>query len=94
MARFFNTSGPCEPAKHYMLPAAERLSQARRLIDMERYFVLHAPRQTGKTTTIAALTASLNQEGRYAALLASCEGAQAVGEDLEAGVALVLRNIE
>jgi hypothetical protein len=37
MARVFNTSGPCEPAKHYMLPAEERLSDARRLIDLERY---------------------------------------------------------
>lgn len=26
---------------------------------MKRYFVVHAPRQTGKTTTIAALMASL-----------------------------------
>ncbi|MCP4589122.1 MAG: AAA family ATPase, partial [bacterium] len=94
MARFFNTSGPCEPAKHYMLPAAERLSQARRLIDMERYFVLHAPRQTGKTTTIAALAACLNAEGRYTALLASCEEAQAVGEDINRAVDTVLRNIE
>ena len=58
MTRVFNTSGPCRPEKHYMLPAAERLSGARRLIDQERYFVLHAPRQTGKTTTIAALVAS------------------------------------
>ncbi len=94
MPRFFNTSGPCEPAKHYMLPAEERLTEARTLIDMERYFVLHAPRQTGKTTTIAALTASLNEEGRYAALMASCEEAQAVGEDINRAVDAVLRDIE
>ncbi len=77
-----------------MLPAAERLARARQLIDMARYFVIHAPRQTGKTTTIAALTENLNREGQYAALLASCEGAQAAGENVETGVALVLRNIE
>ncbi len=94
MARFFNTSGPCAPADHYMLPPEERLSEARRLIDMKRYFVLHAPRQTGKTTTIAALTASLNAAGRYAALLASCEEAQAVGEDINRAVDTVLRDIE
>ncbi|MCP4654232.1 MAG: ATP-binding protein, partial [bacterium] len=94
MARFFNTSGPCDPADHYMLPPEERLSEARRLIDMKRYFVVHAPRQTGKTTTIAALAASLNEEGRYAALLASCEKAQAVGEDIDRGVDTVLRDIE
>ncbi len=94
MTRFFNTSGPCVPADHYMLPAEERLSEARRLVDMKRYFVLHAPRQTGKTTTIAALTSSLNQEGRYTALLASCEEAQAVGEDINRAVDAVLRDIE
>ncbi|MCP4663468.1 MAG: ATP-binding protein, partial [bacterium] len=55
MARVFNTSGPCFPEEHYMLPAEERLSEARRLIELKRYFVLHAPRQTGKTTTVAAL---------------------------------------
>ncbi len=27
MPRFFNTSGPCDPAKHYMLPAEERLPE-------------------------------------------------------------------
>ncbi len=94
MPRFFNTSKPYEPADHYMLPAEERLSAARRLIDMKRYFVLHAPRQPGKTTTIAALTASLNQEGRYTAVLASCEEAQAVGEDINRAVDTVLRDIE
>ncbi|MCP4660358.1 MAG: ATP-binding protein, partial [bacterium] len=34
MARVFNTSGPCEPEEHYMLPAEDRLSDARRLIDL------------------------------------------------------------
>ncbi len=94
MSRFFNTSGPCEPKEHYMLPAEERLSDARRLIDLKRYFVLHAPRQTGKTTTVAALVASLTAEGRYTALLASCEEAQAVGEDIDRGIALILNQIE
>ena len=94
MERFFNTSGPCDPAKHYMLPAEERLSEARRLIELERYFVLHAPRQTGKTTTVAALTESLAAEGRYAALLASCEEAQAAGEDINRGIAAILNQIE
>jgi hypothetical protein len=77
-----------------MLPAAERLSDARRLIDLKRYFVLHAPRQTGKTTTVAALVASLNAEGRYAALLASCEEAHATGEDIDRGIAGILNQIE
>lgn len=94
MARVFNTSGPCEPEEHYMLPAEERLSDARQLIDLKRYFVLHAPRQTGKTTTVAALVASLNAKGRYSALLTSCEEAQATGEDINRGIAAILQLIE
>ncbi len=77
-----------------MLPAEQRLSDARRLIDLKRYFVLHAPRQTGKTTTVAALVASLTAEGRYTALLVSCEEAQAVGEDINRGIAVILNQIE
>ncbi|MCP4594056.1 MAG: ATP-binding protein, partial [bacterium] len=93
MPMVFNTSGPCIPEDHYMLPAKERLPGARGLIDLERYFVLHAPRQTGKTTTVAALAESLTAEGRYAALLVSCEEAQAVGEDADLGIDAVLIRI-
>ncbi len=93
MARVFNTSGPCVPEEHYMLPAEERLSGARRLIGLKRYFVLHAPRQTGKTTTVAAMAQSLNGEG-YTALMASCEEAQAAGEDINRAIATILIQIQ
>ncbi len=55
MARFFNTSGVCRPEKHYMLPAEPRITGLRRLIDDELYFVVHAPRQVGKSTSLRAL---------------------------------------
>ena len=50
--RFFNTTGPCDPDDHYMLPPEERLvgAQLHRYISDKLYWVLHAPRQTGKTT--------------------------------------------
>jgi hypothetical protein len=79
--RRFNTAGPCDSAKHYMVPAAERLPEAARLIEDEGYFVLHAPRQTGKTTSLRDLARRLTAEGRYAALHVSCEAGQAAGED-------------
>src|SRR5262245_6225594 len=88
--RFFNTAGPCDPAKHYMLPPERRLPGVRDLIDQEQYFVLHAPRQTGKTTCVRALARSLTAAGRYAALVATCETGQAVGGRLEEGIATVL----
>ena len=71
--RFFHTAGPCRPDKHYMLPAEQRLPQVRQLIDQELYFVVHAPRQTGKTTCCRALAETLTAEGRYAALATTCE---------------------
>jgi hypothetical protein len=38
-----------------MLPAEARLPEAVPLIEGGRYFIVHAPRQTGKTTTMNAL---------------------------------------
>lgn len=73
----FNTTGPCRPDRHYMLPAVPRLPGARELIEEGRYFVVHAPRQTGKTTSLQALAAELVAEGEYAALCVSCESASA-----------------
>ena len=52
MEKYFNTAGPCIPGKHYMLPGLDRLPEIRHLVGMERYFVIHAPRQTGKTTAM------------------------------------------
>lgn len=85
MPKFFNTAGPCDPAKHYMLPPERRLPGLRRLIDRELYFVVHAPRQSGKTTLFRTLAPALTESGRYAALLASCEVGQAAGGDVERG---------
>ncbi len=73
MARFFNTAGPCRPDKHYMLPAGRRLGQVHALIDAEAYFVIHAPRQSGKTTLLKDLATSLNAGGRCASLVVSLE---------------------
>lgn len=79
--RYFNTTGPCDSEWHYMLPAAERLPDARRIISRGQYFVLHAPRQSGKTTSLAELARELTEEGKYLALHFSCEYAEPVGDD-------------
>jgi hypothetical protein len=90
MARFFNTAGPCRPELHYMLPPERRLPELPGLIDQQFYFVVHAPRQTGKTTCFRSLAQSLTAGGRFAALLTSCEVGQAAGGDVERGIAAVL----
>jgi hypothetical protein len=90
MPRHFNTAGPCNPKDHYMLPPERRLPGIGRLLDEKSYFVVHAPRQVGKTTLFRTLALRLNEEQRYAAVLASCEVAQAAGGDVERGIAAVL----
>ncbi|MEZ4312057.1 MAG: AAA family ATPase [Polyangiaceae bacterium] len=84
MQRYFNVAGPCRPDLHYMVPAAERLPDAPKLVEQLGYFVVHAPRQTGKTTTLRALAEKLTAEGRYAALHFSCEAGEVAGDDYEA----------
>ena len=76
MERYFNIAGPCIPSRHYMLPALDRLPGVRRLIDREQYFVIHAPRQTGKTTALNALVDEINAKGEMVALYCSLETLQ------------------
>lgn len=88
--RWFNTAGPCAPGKHHMLPASVRLPDVPRLVARENYFVVHAPRQTGKTTTLLALAGELTAGGRYAALRFSCEAGRAWGDDIASATRAVL----
>ncbi|MFB4263847.1 ATP-binding protein [Nonomuraea sp. GTA35] len=92
-AKYFNTTGPCGPQHHYMLPPAQRLPEARVLIEMDRYFVLHAPRQTGKTTTLRSLASELTAEGDIAALMFSCERAKSAGDDVGWAESLLLDSL-
>ena len=80
--RFFNTTGPCDPNDHYMLPPAERLQDAQlhRYVSDKLYWSLHAPRQTGKTTFLQSWTKELNATGDYAVCYVSVERCQGVSE--------------
>jgi DNA polymerase III delta prime subunit len=88
--RYFNTAGPCVPELHYTLPPEPRLPEARELVDRGLYFVVHAPRQTGKTTTLAALARTLTAEDRFAAVRFSCESGEVAGDDYAAAQRAVL----
>lgn len=94
MARRFNTAGVCRPDDHYMLAPEARLRELRRLIDDKAYFVLHAPRQSGKTTSALLLAEALTAEGSYAAVLASCKPGSVAGADVERGVQAVLHSMD
>jgi hypothetical protein len=91
MEKFFNTSGPVKIEHHYNIPPLHRMDwdEIAHLIRSERYFVLHAPRQTGKTSTLLAIMAELNQEGRFACAYANIEGAQAARGDETKGIPAV-----
>jgi AAA domain len=73
MTRWFNTAGPCQPDIHYMLPSLARLPSVERLIAQRSYFVIHAPRQTGKTTAMLTLAQQLTAQGKYTAIMVSAE---------------------
>jgi len=64
-----------------MLSPTRRMPELRHLIDQEEYFVVHAPRQIGKTTALMALAAELTAAGKHAAVLVTAEQGQ--GMDLE-----------
>ena len=83
---FFNTEGPVVAREHYCIPPLERLNLARvlRLIQAKKYFILHAPRQTSKTSALLALQDLLNSgsEGDYRCVYVNVEGGQTAREDV------------
>lgn len=88
MERFFNTAGPNRPKEQYTIDPLTRfdLDDVLMLIRQKKYFVLHAPRQTGKTSCLLALRDYLNQHGDYIAVYADVEGGQASRNDVQSVV--------
>ena len=93
--RFFNTAGPVRPEDHYQVPPLARLDleEILRLIRQKMYFVLHAPRQTGKTSALLALRDELNGGGRYRCAYVNVEAAQAAREDVEQAMRAILSEL-
>ncbi len=92
MKKIFNTTGPCYPEKHYMLPAQERCQGLLNLIEQEQYFVIHAARQSGKTTLLLDLVQQLNHSGDYYAMYCSLESVQGILE-AEKGIPAIVREL-
>ena len=92
MEKFFNTAGPISPDIHYFVDTKTRwdFDQVLSLIGQRKYFILHAPRQTGKTSGIIALMHYLNQTGKYEAVYANIEAAQAAREDVSAAMKAIV----
>ena len=96
--RFFNTTGPVVAADHYCVPPLERidLNEILSLIADKRYFVLHAPRQTGKTSALLALRDLLNRgaHGRYRCVYVNVEAGQAARENRAEAMRAILSELE
>ncbi len=95
MEKFFNTSGPIRKDKHYFIPISQRidLDEILKLIDQEKYFVLHAPRQSGKTTALLELSKILNESEKYKCLYINVESAQAVRENIEQAMLIITQDL-
>ena len=93
--RFFNTAGPVRCEKHYCLPPLQRfdLEEILLLIEQQKYFAIHAPRQTGKTTCLLALMEYLNNEDKYKALYVNVEAARGAREDVYGAIKAIMYEI-
>ncbi|NCC52104.1 MAG: ATP-binding protein [Spartobacteria bacterium] len=92
MKRFFNVAGPCVAGKHYMLSPAARCMEVFSLIEQESFFVIHAARQTGKTTMLISLTQELEAAGQYHAMYVSLESCQGIA-DPQVGLTQMVYNM-
>ena len=98
--RFFNTAGPMRPDEHYTIPPLERgnfkeLKELLGLIEAKRYFVLHAPRQTGKTSALIALRDLLNsgEAGELRCVNVNVEVGQVARDDTARGLRAILSSL-
>ena len=90
--RYFNTEGPVVSEDHYLIPPLDRvdLDEMLNLVRRKKDFVLHAPRQSGKTSVLEALADRLNASGKYHCLYINVEAGQAFREDVGEVVRIVL----
>ena len=95
MEKFFNTAGPVNKDAHYKLDPLQRwnLDEILTLINQEKYFLLHAPRQTGKTSNLLALQKYLNEKGDYLAVYVNFELGQSARNDVDAGLRAIVYSL-
>ena len=95
--RYFNTEGPVHADDHYVIPPLGRMDvdALLGLIRNKRYFVLHAPRQTGKTSALIALRGLLNrgEAGTFRCVDVNVEVGQVARDDAARGMRSVLGNL-
>jgi len=93
--KFFNTAGPVNQPEHYKVDPLHRwnLEEILVLIEQKKYFILHAPRQTGKTSSMLALQEYLNQESKYLAIYVNFEVGQASRNDIKSSIRAIVTEL-
>lgn len=96
--RTFNVAGPVAATDHYCIPPLDRdgVDSALTLIREKKYFILHGPPQSGKTSALLALADSLNSgdHGEYRCVYVNVEVARGAREDIPRVVPAVIGELE
>ena len=93
--KFFNTAGPVNQEEHYKIDPLHRwdLEEILMLIKQKKYFVLHAPRQTGKTSSMLELQKYLNNSNEYNSIYINVEVGQAARNNIKEGVGAIISEL-
>lgn len=91
VSRFSNTERPVRPDDQYAIPLLDRMDieELLGLIRAKRYLVLHAQRQTGKTSALITLLNS-GEAGHFRCVGVNVEVAR---DDMARGVGSVLSSL-
>ncbi len=79
--RKFNTTGPCDPKKHYMIMREALVAEGLAKVDEGKYITIFAPRQAGKSTYFFLLMDRIKSQKKYAPVWLSFENLKTVSED-------------
>ena len=91
--KFFNVAGPCKKDIHYFVERPIDTKSLMALIEDQKYFIHHAPRQTGKSSLLIDLCEKINKEGEYTCLYINVESAQTTRNNVEKCMKSILDQI-
>ena len=96
MEKHFNNAGPVNMDDMYKIDPLKRwdLDEVLDLIDQRKYFILHAPQQTGKTSCLLALRDYLNEEGKNVVVYVNMKVVQAFVHDEALAIKALVNEIK
>lgn len=89
---FFNTSGPVNEKEHFCISPIKRLDSRKvyQLILQKKYFLIHGPKQSGKTSYLLTLANYLNRKGQFKCLYLNVESVRGTQENFEESIKNIL----